>query len=288
MPSDHFAVNGRIVPAAQATVSVLDLGFLRGVGAFETLRTYGGGHPHALAEHLARLWESANAFGVTPFVTERDYRRIIAEIRRVSGHDELRVNMIVTPGENVSGVFGAERPTWVVIARDLHAPPESAYTDGVTAITFEARRHLPTLKTTNYLTGKVGMTLADSAGAHEAFYVTPEGYVTEGVTSNILVVQGKRLMTPAQDCLPGITKAGVRPIAEAEGLVWYECRLTKDDLYLADEVWITSAVREILPVVQIDGRAIGSGRPGPWARKLRALYHQACVDDARRDAASHG
>ncbi len=286
MPIDHFAVNGRVMPAGEARVSVLDLGFLRGVGAFETLRTYGGGHPHALSEHLARLWESASAFGVAPFVSEGDYRRIIADIRRTSGHDELRVNMVVTPGENVSGVFGAGEPTWVVIARDLHAPPASAYDDGVTAITFEAQRHLPTLKTTNYLTGKVGMSLADRAGAHEAFYVSPEGYVTEGVTSNLLVVQGKRLMTPVQDCLPGITKAGVRPIAEAQGLRWYECRLTKDDLYLADEVWITSAVREILPVVRIDDHAIGTGKPGPWARSVRALYHQSCIADARRDAAS--
>ncbi|MBA3709208.1 MAG: aminotransferase class IV [Planctomycetes bacterium] len=286
MPTDHFAVNGRIVLAAQATVSVLDLGFLRGVGAFETLRTYGGGHPHALGEHLSRLWESAAAFGIAPFVPESEFRRLIAEIRRISGHDELRVNLVITPGENISGVFGAGDPTWVMIARDLHAPPESAYRDGVTAITFESRRHLPTLKTTNYLTGKVGLSLAEKAGAHEAFYVSPEGYVTEGVTSNVLVVQGKRVMTPTQDCLPGITKAGLRPLAEAQGLTWHECRLTRDGLYLADEVWITSAVREILPVVMIDGRPIGSGKPGPFAQTLRALYHQACIDQARREAAA--
>ena len=103
--SDLFAVNGRIVPAEQASVSVLDLGFLRGVGAFETLRTYGG-HPHQLREHLHRLWESAAAFDLKPFFSETDARRIIADIRTRSGHDELRVNFVVTPGENTSGVFG--------------------------------------------------------------------------------------------------------------------------------------------------------------------------------------
>lgn len=281
---DFFAVNGRVVPAAEAMVSVLDLGFLRGVGAFETFRTYGGGWPHALGEHLRRIWESAAAVGVQPFFDEADVRRCVAEIRARSGHDEMRVNMVVTPGAHTSGVFGGSRPTWVMIARDLHAPPEELYRTGAAAITFEAVRHLPALKTTNYLSGRVGLDLAEKAGAHEAFYVDPEGYVTEGVTSNVLIVKGRRVMTPTVDCLAGITKAGVRPLAEAQGLTWYECRLTRDDVYLADEVWITSAVRELLPITKVDGRLIGDGTVGRWATTIRALYHDQCVRDARRDA----
>ncbi len=287
MTIDHFAVNGRVVPASEATISVLDLGFLRGVGAFETLRTYGG-HPHGLKEHLSRLWESAASFGVAPFFNEADVRRLLAEIRQRSGHPELRANFVVTPGDHTGGVFGAAQPTWVIIARDVHAPPEASYSDGVTAVTFEAMRHLPTLKTTNYLTGKLGLALAEQAGAHEAFYVSPEGYVTEGVTSNVLVVQGRRVMTPVQDCLPGITKAGLRPLAEAAGLAWYECALTRDDLYTADEVWITSAVREVMPVVAVDGRPVADGQVGIWARRLRLAYHAQCIAEARRDALSAG
>ena len=282
--TDYFAVNGRVVPAAEATISVLDLGFLRGVGAFETFRTYGGGHPHALGEHLRRIWESAAAVGVKPFFTEADVRRLLIEIRGKSGHDELRVNMIVTPGDHTAGVFGSEKPTWIMIARDLHPPTAEQYAHGVAAITFPAVRHLPTLKTTNYLSGKTGIMLAEAAGAHEAFYVDPEGYVTEGVTSNVLIVTGDRLMTPVADCLPGITKAGLRPIAAAAGLTWYECKLTRDDIYLADEVWITSAVRELLPVVKVDDKVIDGGAPGRWARTVRPLYHAACVAEARRDA----
>jgi len=100
----------------------------------------------------------------------------------------------------------------------------------------------------------------------------------------VLVVQGRRVMTPVVDCLPGITKAGIRPLAEEAGLSWYECRLTCDDLYLADEVWITSAVRELMPVVRVDGRSIHDGAVGRWARTLRALYHQQCISEAKRDA----
>ena len=110
MSTDYFAVNGRVVPAAEATVSVLDLGFLRGIGAFETLRTYGG-NPHALGEHLRRLWESAASFGIAPFFSEADVRRILKEIRAKSGHAELRANFVVSPGEHTTGVFGAGKPT---------------------------------------------------------------------------------------------------------------------------------------------------------------------------------
>jgi branched-subunit amino acid aminotransferase/4-amino-4-deoxychorismate lyase len=284
MPSDFFAVNGRVVPAGEATISVLDLGFLRGVGAFETFRTYDG-HPHALAEHLARIWESAASFGQKAFFDEATVRRVVREIRERSGHAELRVNMIVTPGSHGEGVFGtAGGPTWVVIARDVHAPPESAYENGVTAVTFASSRHLPTLKTTSYLSGKKGLELAAASGAHEAFYVDDSGYVTEGVTSNVLTRVGNRVMTPTADCLPGITKAGVRPIAESLGLTWYECRITRDDVYNADEVWITSAVREVLPIVRVDGRQIADGRVGTWGRRLRAAYRAACFASARADA----
>jgi branched-chain amino acid aminotransferase len=283
--TDHFAVNGQVLPAADARISVLDLGFLRGIGAFETFRTYHG-HPHALGGHLRRLWESASSFDVAPCFTEADVRRCVAEILHRSGHADLRVNVVVSPGDHDEGVFGTTgRPTWVLICRDVHAPPETWYDQGVAAITFEASRHLPTLKTTSYLSGKKGLALAKAAGAHEALYVSPEGYVTEGVTSNVLVVQGRRLMTPVADCLPGITKAGVRPIAEAQGLAWYECRLTRDDLYTADEVWITSAVREVLPIVRVDDRMIGDGTVGRWARSVRQAYRQAAIAESAADAA---
>jgi branched-subunit amino acid aminotransferase/4-amino-4-deoxychorismate lyase len=284
MAGDLFAVNGRIVPAAEASISVLDLGFLRGIGAFETFRTYNG-HPHALADHLHRIWESAESFGQKPFFDEAAVRRVVGEIHQRSGHAELRVNMVVTPGCHGDGVFGTTgEPTWVVIARDVHAPPETSYQQGVSAVTFQASRHLPTLKTTSYLSGRKGMELAAKSGAHEAFYVDDAGYVTEGVTSNILIRVGTRVMTPNVDCLPGITKAGVRPIAAQLGLTWYECRITRDDVYTADEVWITSAVREVLPIVRVDGHRIADGTVGEWGRKLRNSYREHCIASAKRDA----
>ncbi len=284
MPQDLTIVNGRIMPAQEACVSVLDLGFLRGVGAFETFRTYGGGCPHALDEHLRRLWDSCAAFGVGPVVASQALRALLREVHRMSGHAELRVNLIVTPGINTSGVFGAEQPTWVAIARDVHAPPPEHYRDGVAAVTFAAARLLPLLKTTSYLVGKTGLMAAERAGAHEAFYLDKLGNVTEGVTSNVLIRIGTEVVTPVADCLPGITKAGIRPLVEAEGLRWRERALPLAELLKADEVWITSAVRELLPIVRVDGTAIADGRPGRWAMRLHERYHEHCVLQARRDA----
>lgn len=282
--SDYFALNGTVVPAEQATISVLDLGFLRGVGAFETFRTYGGGHPHALAGHLQRLWTSGEAIGLLPFFNEADVRRLVADIRFKSGLDELRVNLVISPGSHTEGVFGADTPTWVIIARDLHAPPEAYYTNGVGAVTFDAERHLPIHKTTNYLAGRTGIMMAEKAKAHEAFYVGPDGCVTEGVTSNLCIVKGTTVITPKINCLQGITKAGIQPLAISQGLTWTEGQITRAELYAADEVWITSAVRELLPIVSVDGHAIGSGKPGKWATTLRPIYTAHCVAEARHDA----
>ena len=284
MPTDYFAVNGRVVPAAQASISILDLGFLRGVGAFETFRTYGGGHPHALSEHLRRLWACAATFELAPCFSEADARRAVIEILGKSGHRELRVNVVVSPGEHTAGVFGASRPTWVLIARDVHAPAEELYTAGVGVTTFDGVRPHPTLKTTNYLSGKRGLAAAEAAGAHEALYVDPDGHVTEGVTSNVVLLHGTRITTPLANCLSGITRAGLRPIAESAGLQWTEGVVTRADLATADEVWITSAVREVLPVVRVDAHAVGNGRVGPWAKRLRSAYHHACIEQARADA----
>lgn len=282
--SDFFAIDGVVMPAAEARISVLDLGFLRGTGAFETFRTYAGGHPHALAEHLRRLWVAAEACGIAPCFRENDLRKTVAEIRERSGHDEMRVNLVVSPGVHTEGVFGSAAPTWVVIARDLHAPPESAYRDGVSAVTFLGARLLPDLKTTSYLSGRPGILQAGRAGAHEAFYMDAQGFVSEGVTSNVLIVKDGAVRTPQLGCLAGISRGGVEPVCRHLGLRWEFAPLHRDDLYSADEVWITSAVREVLPIVRVDDQSIADGKPGRWAGPVRAAYRASAEDEARRDA----
>ena len=283
MPDDFFAIDGRVIPAAQATISVLDLGFLRGVGAFDTLRTYAG-HPHQVADHLKRLWTAAAACGIAPCFHEADLRRVIAEILAKSRHADLRVNIVVSPGDHTVGVFGSAAPRWVVIARDVHAPAPEAYEFGVAVVTVPGVRPFHGIKTTSYLSGIAPMQAAGRANAHEALYIHPDGRITEGVTSNVLAVHGTTITTPVEDCLNGLTKAGIKPFALAAGLTWNEGPLTAQDLATADEVWITSSVRELLPVTRIDGRLVAKGLVGPWAKRLGAEYRAGCIADARKDS----
>jgi len=281
---DLAILDGEQVPLEEATVSVLDLGFLRGVGAFETLRTYRG-NPHALGEHVARLARAGEALGIPPALGESSFRPVLAKGIAATGFDEVRINLIVTPGRHTEGVFGAENPTSVAILRELHEPPAEWYDRGVACVTFRGARVCPQFKTTAYITGREGLLLAEKRKAHEAIYVDAMGQVSEGVTSNVLILKGGVVTTPDADNLPGITRAGIEPIATAAGLAWRCARVTEQDLYEADEVWLTSAVRELVPVVQVNGRPIGDGRPGPWAERLRERYRERCETAAARHAA---
>jgi len=128
------------------------------------------------------------------------------------------------------------------------------------------------------------MLAAERASAHEALYIEADGEISEGVTSNVLLLKDGAVLTPVADNLPGITRAGLEPLAREAGLEWRSERFTTEDLYAADELWLSSAVRELVPVVQVNGQPIGSGNPGPWAAKLRAAYRAQAEADAAHDA----
>lgn len=284
MAQDMVWLGRHALPAHEAQVSIFDLGFLRGIAAFESLRTYAG-QPHGLRDHLARLWTTCAQFGLAPLHDDSTVRAQIAELHQRSGHDEVRINFVVTPGLNTDGLFGhAEQPTWVIIARRLVLPPPDWYTTGVGVVTFRGQRVLPELKTTNYLSGQEGIRAAQAAGAVEALYVDAAGQVSEGVTSNLLVVRGGRICEASEACLPGITKQHLAELAIEEGILWQQEVLRRDDLLSADEVWLTSSIRELMPVVRVDGQIIGDGRPGPLAQRLIPRFHARCAAAARRDA----
>ncbi len=286
MGQDYVLVNDELSPAEEASVSVFDLGFMRGVGVFETLRTYAGGLPHALPAHRERMWNAAKVLGIESIKTESEIRADIAKLYELCGYEELRINLMVTPGINNDGLFNATTPTWVVIAKQLKVFPAEYYTDGIKTVTFEGERFMPQLKTTNYLAGRQGYMAGLEKGASEAFYVNADGYVTEGVTSNILVLKGQTMYEVEGGCLEGITKAGIKIVAEQSGLTWEKTMLKRDDIYAADEVYITSSVREIVPVIAVDDHQIGDGAVGPVAKQLKDAYHQFCIDEVQSDAAA--
>jgi len=273
-------LNDRFVPKEEAVVSVFDHGFLYGDGVFETLRAYRG-RIFRLTEHLARLERSASALGMAlPVARER-----LADLARESltrnqlQEAYLRITVSRGPGEIGLDPALCKSPTLVVIAKPFEPYPESFYTDGVSVTIAQTRRNPPEalpphVKSLNFLNNVLAKMEANTAGSHEALLLNHRGEVTEGTTSNVFVVQGKRLRTPAVECglLAGITRGIVLQLARETGIPAEETRLTVRDLTDAEECFLTNTTQEVLPVTRVDGRSIGDGRPGQITRRLHASF----------------
>ena len=280
---DQAVVNGTLTPLAEASISVLDLGFLRGMGVFETLRTYQG-HPFAVRQHLDRLWQGAKDLSIPHIFDEIHFRHDISQAHLASGYKDLRINIIVTPGKHTGGVFGSHTPSYVLIVRELPVVNPKKYEQGVSCVSFAGNRHLPRLKTTTYITGRQGIAQAEQHGAEEALYVDENGLITEGVTSNVLLCKGHEIWSPDDESLPGITKEVLQTIAQEQGFTWVNRCFSVEDVYTADECWISSSIRELMPVVELDGKVIANGRVGPKARQLRQAFRDYCEAAALSDA----
>jgi branched-chain amino acid aminotransferase len=298
-------LDGALVPPAAAAVSIFDRGFLYGDSVYEVIRTYGG-RPFELEAHLDRLEGSAARIGLA---MRWGRARIAEELRRTlaasleAGGDEppdpaaapwnagersLRIVMTRGSGELGLDPALATDPRAIVIARPLSAPPLESYRRGVAAIV-AGMRHVspqamdPGAKTGNHLHAVLAVREARAAGAHEALLLDGAGFVTEGATSNVLRVKDGRVETPPVDAgiLAGVTRALVLALARGAGLPVMEVRLSPADLAAADELFITSTAREVLPVTVLDGRSIRGGVPGPVTRRLHALFRERADGVAR-------
>lgn len=276
------AVDGALVDPERAVVSVYDRGFLYGDSIFETIRTYAG-EPFELEAHAARLAWSAERVGLTlPLGAAalcEEVRRLLSEIRARGASGDHAVRVMVTRGEGPMGLD----PTSVRAARRVAffepvlGPPPQAYADGVSVITYATFRPSDAArgaKVGNYLESILAIREARAANAHEALIVDGAGAVLEGTTSNVFAIKDGVLCTPPETLtiLPGITRRAVLAAAPDAGLVSREVMLTKADLLAAEEVFLTSTIREVLPVVRVDGAAIGLGTPGPRTRSLHAAF----------------
>jgi branched-chain amino acid aminotransferase len=288
-------LDGRLLPAGEARLPVLDRAVLMGDSVYEVLRTYGG-RPFELALHLERLWGSAALAGLAP---AWDGARCAAEVARTLaaslggdapdpeaapwnlGERSVRVMMTRGGGEGAPEV----PPAAIVIAEPLHAPPARAYAEGVKAVLAEPgpRRVDPAAKTGNRLTHVLALRTAQAAGAHEALFCDADGQVTEGTSSNLFAVRGRRLVTPPLEAgiLEGVTRGAVLRLARGEGVPAEEAPLAAGELAEAEELFITSTSREILPVTRLGEAAVGAGRPGPVTRALHAAFRRMADAVAR-------
>lgn len=273
-------IDGVIVPPEAARVSVYDRGFLFGDAVFEVLRTYAG-VPFALDEHLARLRRSTARVALSLPVAEGTIRAEVERAVAESRNMESYVRIVVTRGSGPLSLDPdtARDPLRVVLVEPLTPPGREAYANGIAAVTVRTRRTVDETsavgaKVTNYLANLLAVREAKARGAAEALIVDALGKVVEGATSNVFVVKAGRATTPPESAgiLPGITRAHILVAAAGLGSAVEERELMPDDLYEADEVFITSSIREVLPVVAVDDRRVGSGLPGPVCRQLhRAL-----------------
>jgi branched-chain amino acid aminotransferase len=275
-----------VLTPEHATVSVYDRGFLYGDAVFEVLRTYGG-RPFALDEHLARLRRSAERVFIVLPLDDATLAREVNDALVAARGDASResyVRIVVTRGSGPLSLDPdtATHPLRVILVEPVVPPPRDAYLHGIALASVSTRRAVDDTaasgaKVTNYLANLLALRDARARGAQEALVVDPRGHVVEGASSNVFVVTAGRVATPPESAgiLVGITRAQMLRAARELGVPVDERELLPDDVYGADEVFITSSIRELLPVVRVDGRTIGSGAPGPIARALHRRFRES-------------
>jgi D-alanine transaminase len=270
MPDIGF-VNGRFSPLAEAVVSVEDRGFQFGDGVYEVIRTYRN-QPFQLDAHLVRLEKSASALSLKLPVSRAECSTLVHEAVSRAGYKESKIYIQVTRGAAARDhQFPVDAtPTFVLTVREMRAVPGVFRESGVEAITLEDMRWgRCDIKSVNLLGNVLARQQAKDAGVFEALFVR-EGGVLEGSVSNVFVVENGELITAAEGryILSGITRSLVLDVAREAGIHVRERTPSRERLYAATEVFLSGTTIEILPVVRIDGRVIGSGSPGPITQSL--------------------
>lgn len=288
-------LDGALLDPAEAKVSVFDRGFLYGDSVYEVVRTYGG-RPFALGEHLQRLAWSADRIGMSVPVPVATIRAEVEAGLSAAGNPESYIRIVVTRGAGEIGLDPglAVDPLRLVIIRGLPAPDPRLYEEGArVALVLPTRENSEASpegspKTGNYLPNVLAVGEAKRRGAYEALLVDREGHVLEGASSNVFVVRAGTLTTPplTEGILEGITRKHVLAIARQLGLPTTQTALGIDDVKDADEVFITSTIREIVPVSDIDGTKVGDGRPGPLTLRITDAFRARARAEALSGSAS--
>ena len=274
-------IDGRYYDEKTAKISVFDHGLLYGDGVFEGIRAYSG-RVFKLREHIERLFYSAKAILLDiPMSHEQLCAAVVETCRRNRVRDGY-IRLLVTRGKGTLGLNPkkCERPSVIIIAGKIQLYPPEYYERGLQIVTVPTVRNLhsalnPAIKSLNYLNNILAKIEANQAGCEEAIMLNAEGYVAECTGDNIFLIKGRHLMTPplSAGALYGITRGTVMDLALAAGITVAEPNLTRYDVFNADECFLTGTGAEIVPVIQVDGRTIGSGKPGPVTRELVRAYH---------------
>jgi branched-chain amino acid aminotransferase len=274
-------ISGRLYEKEDAKISVYDHGLLYGDGVFEGLRSYGG-KVFRLEQHLTRLWNSAKAILLEIPLSRDQVARAINETLAANGLQDGYIRLIVTRG---SGSLGLDpnrtsNPQVIIITDYIAVYPEELYRQGLEIVTAGTMRNHPAalnprIKSLNYLNNILAKIECLQAGCMEALMLNHKGEVSECTADNIFLVRDGVLLTPPVDAgvLEGITRDAVIELARQSGLEVREQTLTRHDVYIADECFLTGTAVEVIAVVKVDSRRIGLGTPGPITRDLKERFH---------------
>lgn len=275
-----FYIDGVFCDEANAKIPVLDHGLLYGDGVFEGIRSYNR-RVFKLKEHIDRLYRSAKAILLTVPLEPAEMTKAVLECCRRNGTPDSYIRLLVTRGVGSLGLNprSCARGSVIIIVGSIQLYPPELYAKGMEIVTVPTTRNLinavnPAIKSLNYLNNVLAKIEANIAGVEEAIMLNSEGYVAECTGDNLFIVQRDRLVTPPlyAGALYGITRGVVMELASAAGLPVAETNLTRYDVFNADECFLTGTGAELIPVVKVDGRVIGSGKPGPMTLDLVSKY----------------
>lgn len=284
-------LNGRLIPNSKAKLSPLDHGFLYGYGLFETMRAYQG-YIFRLDQHLARLRRSAQSLGLTHSILntmegKQSLETACMETLEANKLKTARLRLTVSAGEGdmTPDPSICSSPTVLITVQNLVPLPPEKYESGFKATLSSLRRNsqspLSRLKSTCYMENILARMAARAAGCDEAILLNEQGYLAEGSTTNIFLMNNRELVTPSLESgvLPGITREAVLEIARAANIKTMERQVELKELIEAEEAFVTNSILELMPLTLLDGKPIGTGKPGQLTKELLAAYRKL-VDEA--------
>ena len=275
-------IDGKFYSEANAKISVFDHGLLYGDGIFEGIRFYNG-RVFRLEEHLERLWDSARSICLQVPISMREMAAAVLETIRQNGLRDGYIRLLVTRGIGNLGLnpMQCKHPSVIIIAATIALYHENFYRKGLTIVTCATRRSNPAalnpaVKSLNYLNNVIARIEANLAGADEALMLNDAGNVAECTADNVFIVKRGQIFTPpiTAGALRGITRSIVFEIAAELGIKITETDITRHDVFIADECFLTGTAAEIIPVIKADGRVIGNGKPGPITARTIARFRE--------------
>ena len=275
-------IDGKFYPEEEAKISVFDHGLLYGDGVFEGIRAYEG-RVFKLEEHLRRLEDSAQAILLKIPLDRDEMRSAVLETCKRNRMKSGYLRLVVTRGKGYLGLSPdrCKKPTIIIIASELELYPEKYYREGLRVVTVPTWRNSPaaldpSIKSLNYLNNILAKIEGQQAGAQEVIMLNPQGLVAECSGDNIFIIRDQVLITPklSSGALNGITRNTVLEIAREAGWKTREDDVRRYDLFTAEEMFLTGTGAEVIPVVEVDGRVIGAGKPGKHTTDLIRRYHK--------------